>query len=80
MVRVHGVDEAKRLLTVHGLGKGAMQECILDVQLVDEPTATNNDGEYCSNGGWLDDRAECLIVVEALGCCEKPRRTYNALY
>jgi hypothetical protein len=40
-VRARGVHKARRLTTVDGLGEGAVQEGVLDVELVNWPGASN---------------------------------------
>jgi hypothetical protein len=66
---VSRVNEAGRLRAVDYLGECAMEEGILDVELVHEPTPGDSWSQHNLNGGTLDDRAEGLIVVHlgALG-------------
>lgn len=42
-----------------------MQECILDIQLMDWPLARGDKAEDDTNCGGLDDGAERLVVVDA---------------
>jgi hypothetical protein len=42
-----------------------MEEVILDVELSNRPRSRDGDLKNKSDGGGLDDRAECLIVVDA---------------
>ena len=43
--------------------KLSVDEGVLDVELVDEPVVTDGEGEQHIDGGWVDDKAEGLIVV-----------------
>ena len=65
MVEVRGVDKAGWLLAVHRFRKGAVEEGILDVKLVYGPGAGSSNAEDDADGGRLDHRAECLVVVDA---------------
>jgi hypothetical protein len=60
------VDESWRLLTVDGLLEVAVKKGVLHVQLVNRPGAGRGDAEYRPYGGRFDDRAEGLVVVNAL--------------
>ena len=59
-----GVDEARRLLTLDLLVKIAMEEGILDVELVERPGARYREAEDDADRGRLDDGAECLVKVD----------------
>jgi hypothetical protein len=62
-LRVRGVNEADRLRAVDGLGECAMEEGILDVELVHGPTP--RESQHSLDGGRLDNEAEGLIVVHS---------------
>jgi hypothetical protein len=42
-----------------------MHECVLHIELMNMPGGRGDQGEDCANIGWLDHRAEGLIVVDA---------------
>ena len=63
------VDESWRLLTVDGL-KVAVKKGVLHVPLVNRPGTGCGDAEYRSYGGRFDNRAESLVVVDALALGE----------
>jgi hypothetical protein len=60
---VRRVNEASRLRAVDGLGECAVEEGILDVELVHGPTPRNSQSQHGPDGGRLDDEAEGLVVV-----------------
>jgi hypothetical protein len=68
---VSGVDEASGLAVVDSLRQNAMQESILDVELMDH--LVSREGEGGVNGGELDDRVEGLVVVHTRALCEAPK-------
>jgi hypothetical protein len=63
MLRASGVDKARRLLAVDDLVKSAMEEGILDVELVDRPGTGDGDAEDDANRGLSDHEAESLIEI-----------------
>jgi hypothetical protein len=60
-----GVDEAGGLAIVDSLRQSVVEECILDVEMMDRPTPGEGERENGSNNGELDDRAKCLVVVHS---------------
>jgi hypothetical protein len=60
---VRGVNEAGGLRAVDGLGECAVEESVLDVELVHGPTPRDSQSQHSPDGGRLDDEAEGLIVV-----------------
>jgi len=64
------VDESWRLLTVDGLLEVAVKKCVLHVQLVNRPGAGRSDAEYRPYGGRFNNRAEGLVIVDALALGE----------
>jgi hypothetical protein len=64
-IRLSDVDEVSGLTTVDGLHQSAMEEGILDVELMDPPVPGEDEGEDGTNGGELDDGAKGLVVVHA---------------
>jgi hypothetical protein len=78
-LRVSRVNKADGLRAVDHLRECAMEECILDIELVDGPTPRDSQSQHIPNGGRLDDRAEGLIIIH-WGRCVNPRRTQQALY
>ena len=61
-----GVDEAGRLLAIHRLIEGAVEESVLHIKLMNRPGAGGGDAEDDTNGRGLDDGAEGLVVVDAM--------------
>ena len=61
-----GVNKAGRLLTINRLLKVPVEECILDVHLVNGPRVHRGNAEYKANGGRLDHGAESLAIVHAM--------------
>lgn len=70
IVRPGGTHEARRLSAIHLLLEIAVEECILHVKLVNGPWAGRGNAKHNANGGRFDNRAECLIVVDALPLSE----------
>ena len=60
------VDEAVRLLAVDRLVQMAVKKGVLHVQLMDRPGARSGDAEDDPDGGRFDNRAERLVVVDAV--------------
>jgi hypothetical protein len=58
------VDEARRLLTIDLLVKIAVEEGILDVELMNRPGSRDGDAEDDADRGGLDDGAEGLVEVD----------------
>ena len=54
------VDEAYRLLAVHGLRQMTVEESILHVKLVDRPGSRSSKAKDDVDRGQLDDGAERL--------------------
>jgi hypothetical protein len=72
-IRTVGVDEAGGLAAVHSLRQSAMEEGILDIELMDRPVAREGEGEDGANSGELDDGAEGLVVVHSGALFEAPK-------
>ena len=66
MVGSGWVDEAGWLLTVDRLVQMAVKKGVLHVQLMDRPGARSGDAEDDPDGGRFDNRAERLVVVDAV--------------
>jgi hypothetical protein len=62
-LRVCGVNEADGLRAVDGLRECAVEEGILDVELVHGPTPEDSQSQHSLDGGRLDDGAKGLVVV-----------------
>jgi hypothetical protein len=60
---VRGVSEVGGLRVVDGLGECAMEEGVLDIELMHGPTPGDNQSQHSPDSGRLDDRVEGLIVV-----------------
>lgn len=65
MIRCRGVDKARWLLAVDGLVEVAMEERVLDIQLVDKPVTRGGEAGDDADRCWFDDWAERLVVVDA---------------
>ena len=59
------VDKAGGLAAIDSLRQGAVEEGILDVELMDRPVPGEGEGENGANSGELDDGAEGLVVVHS---------------
>jgi hypothetical protein len=70
-LRVSSVNEAGGLRAVDHLRECAVEEGILDVELVDGPTSGDSQSQHSPDGGRLDDGAEGLIIVH-LGALGEP--------
>jgi hypothetical protein len=64
------VDETWRLLAVDGLLEMAVKKGVLHVQLMNGPGAGCGDAKYRPYGSRFDNRAEGLVVVNALALGE----------
>lgn len=42
-----------------------IKEGVLDVELVNQPLAGQGKGQHRAHRGWFDNKAECLIKVDA---------------
>jgi hypothetical protein len=60
---VRGVNEAVRLRTVDCLRECAVEEGVLDDELVHEPTLGDSQSQHSPDGGRLDYGVEGVIVV-----------------
>jgi hypothetical protein len=47
-----------------------MEEGVLHIELLKRPVVGGNNGEHHVDGGWFDNRAEGLIVVDTRALCE----------
>jgi hypothetical protein len=69
-LRVSRVNEAGRLRQVDRHGECAVEEDVLDVELVHGPTSRDSQSQHSLNGGGLDNGVEGLIVVHPKGSNE----------
>jgi hypothetical protein len=65
LVQTSGVNETGGLAVVDGLRQSAMEEDILDIELMYCPIPREGEGEDSSNDGELDDGVEGLIIVHS---------------
>jgi hypothetical protein len=72
-LRVRGVNEAGGLRAVDSLGECAVEEGVLDVELVHGPTPGDSQSQQSPDGGRLDDGAEGLVVVHPRALSEAPK-------
>ena len=63
MIRSRGVNKTRWLHAVHYLGHSAMQEHILDVELMNGPRAGESQTKYHTIGGRLHNWTQSLVVV-----------------
>jgi hypothetical protein len=64
-LRVRGVNEVDGLREIDDLGECAMEEGILDIELVHGPTPGDSQSRHSLDDGKLDDGAEGLIIVHS---------------
>jgi hypothetical protein len=64
-IELRRINKSSRLAIVDGLRRGVVQECILDIKLMNRPGARDGQGEHGADRGRLDHWAEGLIVVDA---------------
>jgi hypothetical protein len=67
------VDEAGGLAAVDSLRQSAVEEGILDVELMDRSAPGEGEGEDGTNSGELNDGAEGLVVVHFGALGEAPK-------
>jgi hypothetical protein len=65
MIGLRRINKSSRLAVVDGFQKGAVQEHILHIELMNRPGAGDGEGEHSSDRVRFDHRAEGLIVVSA---------------
>jgi hypothetical protein len=75
---VSDVNETGGLAAIVRLRQGAMEEAILNIELMDRPVPGEGEGEDGANGGELYDGAEGLVVVHSGALGEAPK-TQRAL-
>jgi hypothetical protein len=71
-LRVRGVNKVDGLRAVDGLGECAMEEGVLDIELVHGPTPGDSQSQHSLDGGRLDNGAEGLIIVHPGALSEPP--------
>jgi hypothetical protein len=72
-VRARAVHEPHPLTAIDGLVDCAVQEGVLDVELVNWPGASKGQREHRADSGRLHNRVEGLIVVDSGALSEAPR-------
>jgi hypothetical protein len=70
---VNGVDEIGGLAEVDRLRQSAMEEGILDIELMDRPVPGEGEGEDDANDSEHDDGDEGLVVVHSRALSEAPK-------
>jgi hypothetical protein len=65
MCRVLRVDETRWLCIVHSLIKGAIEEGVLHVELMDQPRVGGGNAKDGPNHCRFDNRTERFIIVDA---------------
>jgi len=69
-MRLGGINKTCGLGAVDCLAEGAMQESILDVELMNRPILRESHGQNSANSCRLDDWAESLIIINTGALCE----------
>lgn len=64
MIRMIVGDEAGRLIAVDSFGKVTVQERVLDIELMDDPSPGSCKMKNCPDGGRLDHRREGLMKID----------------
>jgi hypothetical protein len=70
---VRRVNEAGGLRAVDSLGECAVEEGVLDIELVHRPTLGDSQSQHSLDGGRLDDGAEGIIVVHPRALSQLPK-------
>ena len=65
MIRMISVCQALWLCHEDILGKGALQEGIIDTELTEAPPVTSSERKNQMNNGWFHYRTEGLMIVNA---------------
>ena len=65
MIVAAGVVESCRLMIVHTFGKIAMQEHVLDVELIHQPLVSSSEMRHRAYCRRLDHQRDCLMEVDA---------------
>ena len=63
LIREFRISKTRRLTSVNSLRESAVEERILVVKLMNRLVTRERKREHCTNGGWLDDRAESFIEI-----------------
>jgi hypothetical protein len=71
-LRVSQVNEADGLRAVNRLRECAIEEGILNIELVHWPTPRDSQSQHSLDSGWLDDEVEGLIIVHSEAMSEPP--------
>jgi hypothetical protein len=66
VIRRRGVDEARRLLAGDGLIQVTVKKAVLYIELMNRLVARYSDAENNPDRGRFDNRAEGLVVVDAV--------------
>jgi hypothetical protein len=59
-------DKTRRLTHIDLLIKNTMKESILHIELTKGPSSRHNNGEDKSNSGSLNNRTECILIINAI--------------
>ena len=63
MIRMINVREALWLSHDYILGKGALKEGLIDIELIEGPPMTSGERKDQKNNGWFHHRAEGVMIV-----------------
>jgi hypothetical protein len=69
-VRLSRVEETSGLCAINHLSQHIVEECVLDVELVDLPIPWESKGQDGANRCGLHNRAESVIIIDAGAMCE----------
>jgi hypothetical protein len=67
------VNEAGGLRAVDSLGECALEEGVLDIELVHRPTPRDSQSQHSPDGGRFDDGAEGIIIVHPRALSQLPK-------
>jgi hypothetical protein len=73
MSRKSRINKPCGLRTVHCFRQNPMEEGVLHIKLMNRPVPGVSQGEDSANGGRLDDRAECLVIVNTRSLCKSAK-------
>ena len=66
MIRMISVREALWLSHEDILGKGALHEGIVDIELMEAPPVTSSERKNQTNNGWFHYQTEGVMIVNAM--------------
>jgi len=73
MSRKSRINKPGGLGAVHRFGQNPVEEGVLHIKLMNRPVPGVSQGEDSANSCRLDDRAECLIIVNSRSLCKSAK-------